>query len=188
MGTDISDSAFQVNLEEPISLKIHSITEPWPKEWESSFDLIHQRLVIACLEPDDGRDALYRLVELAVPGTGWVQFTEAVMEHMTPEEKGKFPVLARFQALLGEMLPILKWNPRSGLKVKEWLEAYNMADVQEKVMMVQVGASNPDPKLGAMAKLNMLEVVGKFKGAAECKPIDHPSSPSYLILAAFHAD
>lgn len=148
---------------------MQSISDPWPTEWRDSFDLVHQKLVIACVPPDEGRQALYRLIDLAKPGTGWVQFTEGSLEHLTPEQRKQYPVLARFQSLVAEMLPHFRWNPRPGKLVRQWLEEYGLQEVQEKVMEIPIGAGNPDPKLGEMAKQNMLEVVSNFRTAATRK-------------------
>lgn len=169
VGTDVSATAFPANPPPNTEFHIQSISEPWPTEWHNSFDLVHQKLVIACLPPDEGRQALYRLVELAKPGTGWVQFTEGSLEHLTPEQRKQYPVLARFQALVAEMLPHFRWNPRPGKLVRQWLEEYGLEDVQEKVMEIPIGAGNSDPKLGQMAKQNMLEVVANFRTAATRK-------------------
>lgn len=121
------------------------------------------------MPPDEGRQALYRLIDLAKPGTGWVQFTEGSLEHLNPEQRKQYPVLARFQSLVAEMLPHFRWNPRPGKLVRQWLEEYGLQEVQEKVMEIPIGAGNPDPKLGEMAKQNMLEVVSNFRTAATRK-------------------
>ncbi|KAF4233111.1 hypothetical protein CNMCM8980_004523 [Aspergillus fumigatiaffinis] len=122
------------------------------------------------LRPHEGRQALYRLIELAKPGSGWVQFTEGSLEHLTPEQRKQYPVLARFQTLVAEMLPHFRWNPRPGKLVRQWLEEYGLEEVQEKVMEIPIGAGNKDPKLGEMAKQNMLEVVANFRTAATRLP------------------
>lgn len=60
-------------------------------------------------------------------------------------------------------------EPRPGKLVRQWLEEYGLQEVQEKVMEIPIGAGNPDPKLGEMAKQNMLEVVSNFRTAATRK-------------------
>lgn len=170
VGTDVSPTAFPAKRPPNTEFHVQSISDPWPTEWRDSFDLVHQKLVIACVPPDEGRQALYRLIDLAKPGTGWVQFTEGSLEHLTPEQRKQYPVLARFQSLVAEMLPHFRWNPRPGKLVRQWLEEYGLQEVQEKVMEIPIGAGNPDPKLGEMAKQNMLEVVSNFRTAATRLP------------------
>ncbi|RHZ44676.1 N-methyltransferase gliN [Aspergillus thermomutatus] len=170
VGTDVSPTAFPADRPANTEFHVQSISDPWPAEWRDSFDLVHQKLVIACVPPEEGRQALYRLVELAKPQSGWVQFTEGSLEHLTPEQRQRYPVLARFQTLVADMLPNFGWNPRPGKLVRQWLEEYGLEEVQEKVMEIPIGAGNSNPKLGEMAKQNMLEVVANFRQAATRLP------------------
>ncbi|KAL4863839.1 hypothetical protein BDV12DRAFT_176987 [Aspergillus spectabilis] len=181
-GTDVSATAFPdpSTLPPNTTLTTQSISDPWPSDWENTFDLVHQKLVIACLPPPEGREALSRLIALAKPQTGYVQFTEGSLEHLTETQKRKFPVLARFQALVAQMLPQLGWNPRPGKLVKEWVGELGCVDVQEHVMEIPIGAANKDKALGEMAMRNMVETVGNFGEAA--KRMSTYSSPFYYFL------
>ncbi|RDW70936.1 hypothetical protein BP6252_07499 [Coleophoma cylindrospora] len=169
VGTDISPVVFPLKRADGPSFYVQSVTEPWPKEWKGTFDLVHQRLVLAGTTPEIGRGAVKAMVELAKPGTGWVQFVEGALQHLSNEQKAKYPSLYRFQNLCGRMLPGLGWNPKVGLQIKGWLEELGL-DVSEKIMEIPVGVSNPDPRLGAMAKQNLLEVVENFREAARGLP------------------
>jgi len=108
-------------------------------------------------------------VELAKPGTGHVQLVEGALEHLTEEQKKQYPVLHRFQTLVAGMLPGLGWNPRVGLQVRGWLEDAGLQNVSEKIMEIPVGRTNPDKKLGDMAKENLLQVVEHFAEASKGK-------------------
>ncbi|KAL4969539.1 N-methyltransferase gliN [Aspergillus stella-maris] len=167
-GTDVSATAFPPpsTLPPNTTLHVQSIADPWPAAWQETFDLVHQKLVIACLPPPQGRKALGALIALAKPGTGYVQFTEGSLEHLTEPQKKQFPVLARFQATVAEMLPLLGWNPRPGKLVREWVAELGCVDVQEKVMEIGIGAGNEDRKLGGWAMRNMVETVRNFREAA----------------------
>ena len=177
VGTDISPAMFpqagSASTNGP-SFHVQSVTEPWPEAWKGTFDLVHQRLVLAGTTPEIGRNAVKALIELAKPGTGWVQLVEGALEHLTEEQKLKYPALHRFQKLVARMLPGLGWNQRVGLQVRGWLESEGLQDVSEKIMEMPVGAGNPDRRLGDLTKQKLLEVVEHFTQPAKGKPILPP--------------
>ncbi|KAI8302914.1 N-methyltransferase [Colletotrichum sp. SAR11_59] len=170
VGADISPTMFPPSSSGSagdLSFHVQSVAEPWPETWKGTFDLVHQRLVLAGTTPEVGKNAVRGLVELAKPGSGYVQLVEGALEHLTEEQKPKYPVLHRFQTLVARMLPGLGWNQRVGLQVREWLEAEGLQGVSEKIMEIPVGVASSDRRLGDIAKQNLLEVVEHFAMAAK---------------------
>ncbi|KAF4807287.1 N-methyltransferase gliN [Colletotrichum siamense] len=149
-----------------LSFHVQSVTEPWPETWKGTFDLVHQRLVLAGTTPEVGQNAVRGLAELAKPGSGYVQLVEGTLEHLTEEQKPDY------STLVARMLPGLSWNQRVGLQVREWLEAEGLQGVSKKIMEIPVGAANSDHRLGDAAKQNLLEVVEHFATAAKGLPDD----------------
>ncbi|CAI0645812.1 unnamed protein product [Colletotrichum noveboracense] len=175
VGADISPTMFPTSSSGStgeLSFHVQSVTEPWPETWKGTFDLVHQRLVLAGTTPEVGKNAVRGLVELAKSGSGYVQLVEGALEHLTEEQKLKYPVLHRFQTLVARMLPGLGWNQRVGLQVREWLEAEGLQGVSEKIMEIPVGVASLDRRLGDIAKQNLLEVVEHFAMAAKGLPDD----------------
>ncbi|EHK22003.1 uncharacterized protein TRIVIDRAFT_91355 [Trichoderma virens Gv29-8] len=172
VGTDISPAMFPPASANGPSYHVQSVSEPWPEAWKGTFDLVHQRLVLAGTTPEIGQNAVKALIELAKPGTGWVQLVEGALEHLTEEQKPKYPALHRFQTLVARMLPGLGWNQRVGLQVRGWMEAEGLQDVSEKIMEIPVGAGNTDRRLGDLAKQNLLTVVEHFTQASKDLPAD----------------
>ncbi|KAL3296522.1 methyltransferase GliN [Colletotrichum asianum] len=175
VGADISPTMFPPSSSGSagdLSFHVQSVAEPWPETWKGTFDLVHQRLVLAGTTPEVGKNAVRGLVELAKPGSGYVQLVEGALEHLTEEQKPKYPVLHRFQTLVARMLPGLGWNQRVGLQVREWLEAEGLQGVSEKIMEIPVGVASSDRRLGDIAKQNLLEVVEHFAMAAKGLPDD----------------
>lgn len=168
-----------------LSFHVQSVTEPWPETWKGTFDLVHQRLVLAGKTPEVGQNAVRGLAELAKPGSGYVQLVEGTLEHLTEEQKPKYPVLHRFQTLVARMLPGLSWNQRVGLQVREWLEAEGLQGVSEKIMQIPVGAANSDHRLGDAAKQNLLEVVEHFATAAKGRELDCSVSSIADLVKAY---
>ncbi|KAF2675651.1 hypothetical protein K458DRAFT_411091 [Lentithecium fluviatile CBS 122367] len=66
-----------------------SMTEPWPKEWEGTFDLVHARTALPGVGTNPLEDAVEGLVSLVKPG-GWTQLVEmegqgvGLREKLTP--------------------------------------------------------------------------------------------------------
>lgn len=85
IGTDITNTRFPADTV-GIQLEQRDSTEPWPEEWKSSFDLVHQRYGV-----QTGKDHPQRLVsslsELVKPG-GWIQLVE--LDDTSTEPCGPF--------------------------------------------------------------------------------------------------
>ncbi|KAI9713117.1 MAG: hypothetical protein M1820_001102 [Bogoriella megaspora] len=75
VGTDIEDSYFPENPPSDTSYHHQSMTEPWHKDWEGSFDLVHSRMALPGVGMKPLEDAVKGLIALVKPG-GWIQLVE----------------------------------------------------------------------------------------------------------------
>jgi hypothetical protein len=157
VGTDISPAAFPADKPKGAEFHVQSVTGAWPEAWKGTFDLVHQRLVLAGTTPETGRDAVRGLMELAKPGMGMVQLIEGVI--LTEGQNPELPALYRLHRFIERMLPGFGWNIRVGLQVRSWFDSLGFIDVGEKPLEIPVGKTNPDAKLGRMAKKNLMDVM-----------------------------
>ncbi len=96
-GTDLLDVFFPPNPPENLHYSEQDIRNPWPAEWQGTFDFVHQRTVLVNARKKPIKDVLSQLTEVLKPG-GWVQ----VME-------GDFPPILENGPALREFLDLGAW-------------------------------------------------------------------------------
>jgi hypothetical protein len=167
VGTDISSAAFPTEPPKGQEFHMQSVTGSWPEAWKGSFDIVHQRLVLAGTTPEGGREAVRGLMELAKPGMGVIQLIEGML--LTEAQQPEFPALYRFHSFIERMLPGFGWNIRVGLQIRDWLDSLGLVEVGQKILEIPVGKSNPDARLGKMAKKNLMDVMKVWRQASSRK-------------------
>jgi len=87
LGTDLDQKHFSdldVSSALPsnvsIAFQVQDISQPWPDDLSSKFDLVHQRFALQYLGDSDesARQAVARQVNLVQPGTGWVHLGKQI--------------------------------------------------------------------------------------------------------------
>lgn len=163
IGTDIAPHLFPSDLPSSITLSTQSIMAPWPADWNSSFDLVHQRLVLAACSPDDAKHAVGRLVELVKPG-GWIQLVEADMNpHLEPDDKARYPSMARFVEMTQHLMTLAGLNSQPGLGLKPWLHAAGVEELVERKFNLPLGSKS---ELAVKGMQNMKAIVRNFREMA----------------------
>lgn len=79
-GTDIEARLFPPQPPSNISLSVGSVLD-MPSAWTNTFDLVHQRLLIAALRRSEWPIALSQIFRILKPG-GWVQLAEVGKMHL----------------------------------------------------------------------------------------------------------
>ncbi len=167
VGTDIAPQLFPKHLGNQFTFAAQSVTEDWPPEWDGSFDLVHQRLVLGTLSPAAAEEAVRRLVSLIQPG-GYIQLVEADMSaDMVDAEKT--PAQYKFAKTTEEFMAATGSNSRPGTCLRSWLENCKLEDVEERCFILEIGPRNKDPVLGQKGSQNVLSVLSNFKKAAQSK-------------------
>ncbi|PGH15367.1 hypothetical protein AJ80_05551 [Polytolypa hystricis UAMH7299] len=164
VGTDIAAHLFPVAPPENMTFKIQSIKDPWPEIRQSSFDLVHQRLVLACCDEAAAKVAVRRLVELAKPG-GWIQLMEC--DHsggFAPEVAAQHPALVKFGELVISHLAGKGQCGQQGLHLKRLLADSGVVDIKEAIYDMPVGVSAENAAVGEVAAGNLIEVAKKMQG------------------------
>lgn len=120
---------------------MQDINKPWPKEWEGSFDLVHQRLALAA-GGSGGEQALQYLAALVKPG-GWIQLIEATND--LPDDTG--PAFQNFIHVMQGIFTFLGASKNVGNELSGWLNAAGFNDIEDRVCYVKFGPKNPNPNL-----------------------------------------
>ena len=167
IGADIAPHLFPPNPPSHTKFITQSIKDAWPAEYHSAFDLVHQRLVLACCDEFEAKIAVQRLVELAKPGA-WIQLMEC--DHsgaFSAEVAETHPALLQFGKLVISHLAKKGQCAQQGLHLKRYLTDAGALDVTEVILDIPVGASAADPTIGQVAANNLVEVAGKMQGDAQ---------------------
>jgi hypothetical protein len=97
IGFDITNENFPSPLPQGIQLEVQDVMAPFPDSWLGTFDLVHQRFVLAATGAK-GREAVRGLCSLVKPG-GWIQLVE--MQSAVGEDDG--PAVHQFIGLVNEL-------------------------------------------------------------------------------------
>lgn len=75
VGTDIEVSYFPKDPPSDTTYHYQSMTQPWPKDWEGTLDLVHSRFALPGVGTTPLDEAVKYLISLVKPG-GWIQLVE----------------------------------------------------------------------------------------------------------------
>lgn len=167
IGTDIATHLFPVSTKAQITFHNQSVTDPWPAEWRDSFDLVHQKLVLAACDPASAKRAVAELFAMVKPG-GWIQLLEC--DHsggFTPEQAAMYPATKRFGDLVLNAMAASGKSGQYGKSLRGWLREAGAVDVVETQMDCPVGARATTEELKEHTKENMLSVVRNLKAARQ---------------------
>ncbi|KAF2789630.1 putative methyltransferase SirN-like protein [Melanomma pulvis-pyrius CBS 109.77] len=165
VGTDITNTYFPRPPPEGITLLTQSMTQPWPQEWASRFDLVHQRMALPAASKTVVLDALRAFVDLVKPG-GWIQLVE-------PDHSIALgPAMADFFRLLSDVFKFMGTGPDYAPQLKKWLTDLGVEDVKEEIFDVPIGKTSPSDELCAQSA-RMIELV--IKGLTQVAGSIHTS-------------
>jgi hypothetical protein len=135
IGTDIEDSYFPKKTPNDTSYHHQSMTEPWPLQWQETFDLVHSRMALPGVGLSSLEDAVTNLVKLVKP-SGWIQLVE-----MQWQDWDAGPVLQEFQQAMRRLVGMV--TNGQGVDMREGLTALfekaGLTKVQHAIFAVPVG-------------------------------------------------
>ena len=165
IGTDIAPEQFPAESQRPSNmiLQTQSIFEAWPHDFQSSFDIVHQRFVLAaCKSDEQAVKAIGDLVGLAKPGA-WVEFHEGNM--IAIQEGPSHKSMVRFRDLAVGAWRKIGNIPDPGPRLSQWLKEAGVLDIQEEKQVVKIGATADDAKAGQNAVdlcMNMFDAIQRI--------------------------
>lgn len=139
IGTDISGDLPD---EHPSNFiyQAQDINKPWPAEWSSSFDFVHQRLVFGGYP--DTKAIVQNLGALVKPG-GWIQ----LMEIEDKDDPADGPAMKNYLQLMRDVFGAIGAKFGDVSKAKGWLEETGFTNLEERLVEIKYGARNPDAEL-----------------------------------------
>ncbi|KAF2492515.1 putative methyltransferase, partial [Lophium mytilinum] len=138
LGVDLLGSHFPSSPVKGMSFQKQNILEPWPENLLGTFDLVHQRLMLAAAGPNTENNVRQTL-QLVKPG-GWVQFVEA--EQAIGPNDG--PVMHQFISLMGEFFGFMRVPMTYAHALPQWLQEAGFEDVETAVVPIPYGCRQPD--------------------------------------------
>ncbi|KAJ3561267.1 hypothetical protein NPX13_g9014 [Xylaria arbuscula] len=140
-GTDLDPAGFPTSASSGTVYSVQDITQTWPRDWESKFDLVHQRLVLSGAGHKQ-KEAVLSLCSLVKPG-GWIQLIEAT--NKIPDGCG--PHMNALVDLIKAIFVEWKGNLDLVEKIPKWLKEVGFIDVNFVDVELKLGATNPKAEL-----------------------------------------
>lgn len=178
VGTDIATGQFPLEAQRPsnMTLQKQSIFEPWDTTMMGSFDIVHQRFVLAaCRSDEQAQRAVASLVTLAKPG-GWIELHEGNMVRIQEGEAHK--AMMRFRDIAVAAWASIGQLPDPGVRLAGWLRSAGAKQVHALVQTVSIGAAarnTHEAEWSTELCLNMLRTMkrmtaGKLTGPFTGRP------------------
>ena len=140
IGTDITDADLPREHPANFCYQTQDINKPWPAEFSSSFDFVHQRLVFGGYP--DTKAIVQNLSALVKPG-GWIQLIE--IEDKSDANDG--PAVQNYIQLMRDTFGAIGARFGDINKARGWLEEVGFENLQEKLIEIKYGARNPNEDL-----------------------------------------
>lgn len=144
-GTDVVSSLYPNPPPPNFHFQNQSIVDPWPESWNGTFDLVHQRLVLAGIAKVPMSTVVQNFANLLKP-SGWLQLVEFDLSDI----EGNGVALNQFQNMLRTILSTIGLGgPNPFRNLGQVMEDAGFRNVQSKVVTVPHGAKAPNVDLAA---------------------------------------
>ncbi|KAF9881766.1 methyltransferase [Colletotrichum karsti] len=139
VGTDIDPSLYPSSPPEDVYFCNQSIRKPFPDEWQGTFDVVHQRLVMAAVAPPDSTitSATSNLAGLLRPG-GWLQLVE--LDNECVNDNG--PAMRRLLRYHQQNSAAGGLGPNLSVHLTRAMQDAGLKGVEERSVDVMYGARN----------------------------------------------
>ncbi|KAF2728829.1 S-adenosyl-L-methionine-dependent methyltransferase, partial [Polyplosphaeria fusca] len=132
-GTDLNPAHFPSSTSSNFSYHVQDINKPWPSTWTSSFDLVHQRLVLSASPQPEA--VVKAMADLVKPG-GWIEFMEP--KDLLADDAG--PMAKMNATLFRDLFKGLGTYYGLPEQFADWLRESGFEEVQERVFECRLGA------------------------------------------------
>ena len=139
------------------------MTTPYPRTWDSHFDLVHQRLALPGCGSYPMRSAIASLVTLVKPG-GWIQLIE--VDHSAPGSE--WSATKDVYRLIKELFGKSGIDYEYARMMKGWLLDMGLEEVEEKVLDVPLGKKNNKKEMGEMSARSFGLATAGLVAVARC--------------------
>ncbi|MCJ1247526.1 hypothetical protein MMC30_004740 [Trapelia coarctata] len=142
VGIDIDEGLYPESAPEDMHFQNQSIREPFPAEWQGSFDLVHQRLVMAAAPPETVLSVVKRLAGLLKPGA-WLQLVEVDTDSVP--DNG--PALRSFLNYAQQMSAASGMGPNLAKDLAGAMQKAGLQNVEQQSIDIMHGFKNKDESL-----------------------------------------
>ncbi|KAL7621638.1 hypothetical protein AAE478_008965 [Parahypoxylon ruwenzoriense] len=148
VGTDVVESLYPKPAPEGTQFLDQSIKEPFPEAWNGTFDLVHQRLVMAAAAPE--RTPAYVVGNLAglLREGGWLQMVEVATAPLPQNPVSQNQYVDMLDTLYSKLYAGSEYdrtNIMSGLPQE--MRNAGLKNIQQKEVIVSYGAAVADPDI-----------------------------------------
>lgn len=167
VGTDVDSSLYPSSPPPGMSFCNQSIREPFPAAWQGTFDLVHQRLVMAAASPPTStiESVTANLAGLLRPG-GWLQVVE-LDNDCVPENGPALRCLLQYHQQNSAAGGL---GPNLSVHVAGAMREAGLQDVETRVVNVEYGVRNKNGEdLRMKSTHSLLDVVGPVLAQAKGK-------------------
>lgn len=160
-----------------MTFKIQSIKDDWPEDMQGTFDLVHQRFVLAGAAPGSPQPVIPRLVTLLKPG-GWLQ----LVEMDTETQPGWGPAMQLFGEVLRFMFDSIGLGAKFASQMNGWAEQAGLKNVQETVFQSPHGKMMAEEGLRQKSIDGPCSAITPILGVVKCKlTVDRMESDGWLL-------
>lgn len=137
VGTDIDEGLYPEPAPEDMHFQNQSIREPFPAEWQESFDIVHQRLVMAAAPPETVLSVVERLASLLKRGA-WLQLVEVD----TDSVPGNGPALKSFLSYAQQMSAASGMGSNLAKDLAGTMQKVGLQNVEQQSIEIMHGFKN----------------------------------------------
>ena len=134
IGTDINEAIFPKTLPDGITMQKQSFTDPWPSDWNGTFDVVHQKLGLAGAGQTPLKTVISNMVGLLKPG-GWMELAE--MSTVPPEGTG--PATHDFLTIMQTILASMPAGPNYALELDSRMSDAGLVNIEQRKVTMQSG-------------------------------------------------
>ncbi|KAJ6101988.1 hypothetical protein N7486_004415 [Penicillium sp. IBT 16267x] len=179
-GTDIAPQHFVPEGNRPanVHLSTHSTFDPWPADFQGSFDIVHQRFVLTVGTNDTAQEAVKMLFSCVKPG-GWIELHEGNM--LSIQEGPDHKAFMKFRDIMVNAWAAIGNQPSPGSFLVPWLKEAGAVDIQEDIQTIKVGAASEDKEQGERAVSVLLHLLDGMKMMLSGKLMNIPVTVWFLL-------
>ena len=142
IGTDLNNLYFPQSPVPGIHFQTQSMKDPWPANWNGTFDLFHQRMALPAAGKKEIRGVLKNMTELLKPG-GWVQLVEADFSVYDG------PAAEAVYRVVSSVFDAMETGVDYGSQLESWFKELGLERVGCKIIDLPLGKKNPNQDMQA---------------------------------------
>ena len=152
------------------------MTEPWPKDWEGTFDLVHSRMALPGVGTNRLEDTVTGLITLVKPG-GWIQMVEMEWDGWDNGPEG-----TKFRDAIKDLFSAVSVGQGVDLRAKltPMFEEAGLENIDYKIVTTPFGARAGDKIRETSEKSLFATAMGVSMTSKMLPPQAFSSSPEEL--------